>query len=95
METWAIFSIIDHRQPVYRQALAMFDRIVVPLPAQPLGDQTLEELDQLRAEVDYLERENAAKPFEWKDDEWERWRAPLLAESLAEGFEETRISIRA
>src|SRR5258708_4188117 len=86
METWATFSIIDHRQPIYRQALALFDRIVVPLCAQPIGDQTREELDQLRAEVDYLEKENAAQAFDWNEEEWDRWRTPLLAESLAEGF---------
>jgi hypothetical protein len=51
METWATFSIIDHRNPVYRQSLALFDRIVVPVPPMPIGDQTQEELDQLEAEA--------------------------------------------
>jgi hypothetical protein len=31
MQTWETFSIIDHRRPVYRQALALVDRIVVPI----------------------------------------------------------------
>jgi hypothetical protein len=26
METWATFSVVDHRKPIYRQALALFDR---------------------------------------------------------------------
>lgn len=26
METWATFSIVDHRKPIYRQALALFER---------------------------------------------------------------------
>lgn len=86
METWATFSIIDHRKPVYRQALALFDRIVVPLPPKPIGDQTQEELDQLNAEVDYLRKEGAAEPYEWKSAEFEQWRKPLLAESLAAGL---------
>jgi len=47
METWATFSIIDHPAPVYRQALALFDGIVVPIPPQPIGDQTAEELEQM------------------------------------------------
>jgi hypothetical protein len=86
METWATFSIIDHRQPVYRQALALFDRIVVPLPPKPIGDQTQEELDQLEAEVEYLERAKAAEPFEWRSAAFEEWRQPFLAEALAAGF---------
>jgi hypothetical protein len=48
METLATFSIIDHRKPIYRQALALFDRIVVSLPPKSIGDQTQEELDQPR-----------------------------------------------
>jgi len=86
METWATFSIIDHRQPIYRQALALFDRIVVPLPPKPIGDQTQEELDQLKAEVEYLEGAKAAEPYEWKSAAFEEWRQPFLAEALATGF---------
>src|ERR1039458_1735638 len=86
METWATFSIIDHRQPIYRQALALFDRIVVPLPPKPIGDQTQEELDQLEAEVEYLRKAKAAEPFEWKSAAFEEWRQPFLAEALAAGF---------
>jgi len=86
MQTWATFSIVDHRKPIYRQALALFDRIVVPLPFRPLGDQTPEELNQLRAEIDYLEDRNAAQAYEWRDAEFESWRKPLLAESLAAGI---------
>jgi hypothetical protein len=86
METWATFSIIDHRRPIYRQALALFDRIVVPLPSKPIGDQTQAELDQLEAEVEYLKRAKAAEPYEWKSAAFEEWRQPFLAESLAAGF---------
>jgi hypothetical protein len=86
METWATFSIIDHRQPIYRQALALFDRIVVPIPERPIGNQTDEELDQLRAEVNYLKNHEAAVPFEWKSAAFEEWRRPILAESLAAGL---------
>jgi hypothetical protein len=86
METWATFSITDHRQPIYRQALALFDRIVVPLPPKPIGDQTQEELEQLEAEVEYLRKAKAAEPFEWKSAAFEEWRQPFLAEALASGF---------
>jgi hypothetical protein len=86
METWATFSIIDHRKPIYRQALALFDKIVVPIPPKPIGDQTQEELDLLTADVAYLSDKNAAEPFEWKSAEFEQWRQPFLAEALAAGF---------
>jgi hypothetical protein len=87
METWATFSIIDHRKPVYRQALAMFDRIVVPIPKKPIGDQTQEELDQLSAEVEYLQKAKAAEPYFWNRSEFELYRQPYLAEALAQKAE--------
>jgi len=98
MQTWATFSIIDHRQPIYRQALALFDRIVVPLPSKPIGDQTQEELDQLRAEIDYLKCKKAAEPYEWRNAEFEEWRKPFLAKALAAGlnldaYDETRLML--
>src|SRR5579875_3666181 len=86
METWATFSIVDHRRPIYRQALALFDRIVVPLPPAPIGDQTREELDQLEAELDYLTSKNAARVYDWRSAEFDQWRKPLLAESIATGL---------
>jgi hypothetical protein len=86
METWATFSIIDHRKPVYRQALALFDRIVVPLPPKPIADQTEEELKQLEAEVEYLSKSGAAEPYEWNSATFEEWRQPLIAEALATGY---------
>jgi hypothetical protein len=98
VETWATFSIIDHRNPVYRQSLALFDRIVVPVPPMPIGDQTQEELDQLKAEVDYLVRQNAAKRYEWSSQDFQEWRRPLLAEAIASGlnrdaFQDTRLMV--
>ena len=98
METWATFSIVDHRQPIYRQALALFDRIVVPLPNKTIGNQTEEELVQLNAEVLWLQGEGAAVPFEWKSSEFEAWRRPFLAEAVSAGinrdiFDDTRLNL--
>lgn len=98
METWGTLSIIDHRKPIYRQALALFDRIVVPLPAHPFGDQTWDELAQLEAEIEYLHKMKAAEPFEWKSSAFEEWRRPLIAEALAssvnrDAFLDTRLML--
>jgi hypothetical protein len=86
LETWATFSVDDHRTPIYRQSLALFDKIVVPVPAKPLDGQTLEELDQLNADVAYLEANGAAYRFNWTDSEFWSWRKPLLAEALSVGI---------
>ena len=96
METWATFSIIDHRKPVYRQALALFDKIVVPIPSNPIGDQTQAELDQLRTEVDYLVKHKAAERFDWNSDAFQDWRRPYLAEAASakinrDAFMDTRL----
>src|SRR5262249_13837226 len=83
METWATFSIIDHRKPVYRQALAFFDKIVVPIPPNPIGDQTQAELDQLRTEIDYLKEQKADESLEWDSNAFQEWRRPYLAEATS------------
>jgi hypothetical protein len=98
METWATFSIVDHRAPVYRQALALFDRIVVPVPPQPIGDQTSEELTQLAAEIKYLASHGAAALHQWSSNAFEEWRRPLLAEAVAtrlnrDAFLDTRLML--
>jgi hypothetical protein len=86
METWATLSITDHRKPIYRQALALFDKIVVPIPSSPIGDQTAEELDRLEADVAFLEQSGAARRYEWDTKEYVEWRSPLMAEALARGI---------
>jgi hypothetical protein len=96
METWATFSIIDHREPVYRQALALFDRIVVPVPPEPIGDQTKAELAQLAAEVEYLSGHKAATRFDLDSDAFQEWRRPYLAEAASASlnrdiFQDTRL----
>jgi hypothetical protein len=98
METWATFSVIDHRKPIYRQALALFDKIVVPLPPEPIGDQTLDELNQLQAEIEFLAEHNAATLFPWDSDAFQQWRQPYLAEAWSaklnrDIFQDTRLMI--
>lgn len=98
METWGTFSIVDHRKPVYRQALALFDRIIVPIPPEPIGDQTKEELLQLEAEIEYLSGKGAAKAYEWSSDAFQDWRRPFLAEATSAGvnrdiFHDTRLML--
>ncbi len=58
----------------------------MPVPPKPIGDQTKEELDQLEAEVAYLESEKAAVRFEWNSDAFQEWRRPFLAEAAAAGL---------
>jgi hypothetical protein len=98
LETWATFSIVDHRRPIYRQALALFDRIVVPIPPEPIGDQTPGELQQLQAEISYLVEHDAAVLYEWDSSSFQEWRRPILAEAIASGvnrdpFADTRMML--
>ncbi len=73
-EFWATFSIFDHRASLYRNALVLFDRAVIPVPTRPVSDITLEEIEQLSAEVAYLEEHDAAIRFDWDPDEFQQWQ---------------------
>lgn len=73
-EYWATFSIYDHQTSLYRQALVLFDRIVVPVPTRTVGRLTTQEIDRLAAEVEFLESEGAAKKIDWDPDEFALWR---------------------
>ena len=98
MQTWATFSIVDHRKPIYRQALALFDRIVVPVPPAPIGDQTQDELTQLKADIEYLAKHGAAEFYPWSSEDFQDWRQPFLAEAAAVNinrdiFHDTRLMV--
>lgn len=82
-ECWATFSTTDHRSPLYKRALVLFDRIVVPIPPKPVGDQTQEELEQLVSDVNFLEAHDAAVGARWSSEEFQEWRRPFLAEAAA------------
>lgn len=59
---------------------------MVPIPPRPIGDQTQQELDQLEADVAYLEGEGAARRYEWDSDQFWEWQAPFVAGGLAGGL---------
>jgi hypothetical protein len=86
-EYWATFSIYDHRTSLYRQALILFDRIVVPIPTRRVGDLTDREIEQLDKEVTALEQRGAAKRIAWDPDDFAEWKrgveAPPAGESEA------------
>jgi hypothetical protein len=73
-EYWATFSIFDHRGPLYRKALVLFDRVVIPVPTVPVGNLTQLEIDSLSADAEYLQRCDAAVRFDWNPDEFFAWR---------------------
>src|SRR5262245_40343337 len=86
-EYWATFSIYDHRTSLYRQALILFDRIVVPVPTRTIGNLTMHEIDHLAAEVEFLEERGAAKKIDWDPDEFALWRKE--ADAAESGLQET------
>jgi hypothetical protein len=89
-EYWATFSIYDHRQhALYRNSLILFDRVVIPIPTQRVGDLQPEEIESLSADADYLTREGVAVRFDWDPQEFHEWQKKTLdheavdAEALA------------
>ena len=93
-EYWATFSIYDYRTPRFRQALVLFDKVVVPIPDAPIkgsrGEITDADLDRLSAEIDYLEQSGAAVGFTWNRGEFEQWREARGAEGMAQLLDRDR-----
>jgi len=85
-ELWGTFSIYDHRNEIFKQSLILFDRIVIPIPNEPLGNQTHKELDQLYADAKFLSDNDAAIIYEWNTNEFQDWQAGFLREALSENF---------
>lgn len=85
-ELWGTFSIYDHRDEIFKQSLILFDRIVIPIPNKPLGNQTQKELDQLYADATFLSDNDAAIIYEWNTNEFQDWQRGFLREALSEKF---------
>jgi hypothetical protein len=98
-EYWATFSIYDFRTPRLRQALVLFDKIVVPIPDAPIkgkrGEITAEDIDRLSVEVDYLKEHGIAMPVVWNKAEFDAWRELKSAESTALALGHAEIDTRA
>jgi len=75
-EYWATFSIFDHRTALYRQALVLFDRIVIPIPKAPVADVTAQEIDKLATEAEQLKAHGVAVPMSWDADAFAHWLRP-------------------
>jgi hypothetical protein len=84
-EYWATFSIYDHRSALYRQALILFDRVVIPVPAEPVGSLNLEEIDALNADLEYLEAKGAAVKFDWDPNEFFDWQKKTVEQEAVDG----------
>lgn len=89
-ESWATFSIYDHRTPIYRRALLLFDRIVVPVPARPVGSLLPSEIDELSADVAYLAENEAAVRFDWDPVGFQSWQQSVASEALARTLNQDR-----
>lgn len=84
-ELWGTFSIYDHRDPIFIRSLILFDRVVIPIPNQPIGDQTQAELEQLYTDASYLEKNNAAIIYNWNSAEFHHWQSEFIREALSVG----------
>lgn len=84
-EHWGTFSIFDHRDPVFRRSLVLFDRIVVPVPDRPIYDIDQQELDALSADVEYLVENDAAVRYPWSSADFQDWQKNVIREALSVG----------
>lgn len=83
-EYWGTFSIYDYQTPRYRQSLVLFDKVVIPLPTEPIGNVTAKEIERLSAEVKYLEKEGLAVAVQWDRATFEAWREGHAGEAIAQ-----------
>ena len=81
-EFWGTLSIYDHRNPIFIRSLILFDRIVIPVPEAPIGDQTTQEIDRLFADATYLQDNGAAIIYKFNPDEFSNWQSNILREAL-------------
>jgi hypothetical protein len=84
-EYWATFSIFDHRGPLYRKALVLFDRVVMPVPTAPVGNLKQPEIDSVAADADYLTASGAGIRFDWNPDEFFAWREGTVKQDSMHG----------
>lgn len=82
-EYWGTFSIYDHTGPVYRRALVMFDRVVIPVPTAPVGRLDQAMIDELSADVDFLVGEGRCVRFDWDPAAFDEWRREQAGKSIA------------
>lgn len=85
-EYWATFSIYDHRlASLYRKTLVLFDRVVIPVPTEPVGDLQQQEIKALAADVSYLEDNDAAVQFTWDRNEFFEWQKKTVNSEGVDG----------
>jgi hypothetical protein len=70
---------------MFIRSLLLFDRIVIPIPNNPIHELTLEELDQLRSDAKYLQDHGAATVFEWQPTAFDDYLKDRMKEALAVG----------
>lgn len=82
-EYWATFSIYDHRTPNYKRALLLFDKVVIPVATQPFRKLTKQELEQLSAEVDFLEKQHLAVRVNWDPQRFAEWKQDMAGKAIS------------
>lgn len=87
---WGTFSIYDYQTPLYRRSLVLFDKVVIPIPKEPIKSVTQQEIDRLSQEVLYLKKEGLAEGVEWEKSDFELWRESHSGEAIAQLLDKDR-----
>jgi hypothetical protein len=74
-EIWATFSIYDQQDAaVYKPAVLLFDKILMPIPKFPVAKLTQELRDEMEADALFLKRHGAAEIFDWDPNDFDQWQ---------------------
>ncbi len=70
---WGILAPNDHRKPLFRSSLLLFDQLLIPDSASIANDLDSEEIDRLRTDVDYLSTHGVVRRVHWDRKDFEAW----------------------
>jgi hypothetical protein len=68
----------------------LFDKVVIPIPTEPIKSVTAQEIERLSADIDYLEKEGIAVGVEWDRTKFEAWRETHAGEAIAQLIDKDR-----
>ena len=70
---WGILAPNDHRKPLFRSSLLLFDQLIIPDSTSIARDLEPQEIDQLETDVAFLCRRGVVQRVHWDQNEFESW----------------------
>ena len=70
---WGILAPNDHRKPLFRSSLLLFDQLLIPDSPSIANDLDSAEIDRLLKDVDYLSGRGVVQQVHWDRKDFEAW----------------------